>query len=201
MHDERAETRLRRAVDRVVRCVADPALAVPGDADARRIPGAALRVRRAAVIQDAPVGRPAHGPLRVSSEAAGIGVRSPLREVARVGVHADVEPVAGQRRAIGPRIGEPRELLAGAQRHRAARIAHVLERPAVDLLADFVERGARRVRVPPVQVADRLGKRSAFVLVELADLQEDARDDFLIGLARLPVDRPPSTSIGSTAPN
>ena len=116
-HDERAQIGVRRAVGGVVGRVADPPLAVPGDPDARRIPRPPLRVGRAAVVQDAPVGRPAERPFRIAAEPARIGIRSALREVAGARVHADVEPVARKRRAVGSRVEESRELLARAHHH------------------------------------------------------------------------------------
>ena len=92
-HDERAESRIRRAVHRVVGRVAGPALAVPRDADTRRIPRTSLGIGRAAVVEDAPVRRPADGPVLVSAEPARVALRSTLRQVAGIGVGPDVEPV------------------------------------------------------------------------------------------------------------
>ena len=43
----------------------------------------------------------------LKDEAARVGGRSPHGHVAGVGVAADVEPVAGERRAVGPRVEEP----------------------------------------------------------------------------------------------
>ena len=96
--------------------VAGPALAVPRDAGTRRIPRPALRVGRAAVVEDAAIGRPAERPLRIAAQPARIGGRSPLREVAGIGVHADVEPVARERRAVGLRVERTRVELSAVGR-------------------------------------------------------------------------------------
>ena len=103
------------------------------------------------------------GQLNAQSEwrprPARIGERPALGEVAGVGVHPDVEPVAAERRAVGAGVGGPRQLLPRAQRHRARGVADVVDGPAVQLPRHLVERRAGRIRVPPVERADRLRRR------------------------------------------
>ena len=79
VHDERTETGIRRTVDGVVRCVADPALTVPRDANARdpRV-GCASRMR---VVQTRRW-RGSDGPLGYVP-SAWVGARSPLGDAAR----------------------------------------------------------------------------------------------------------------------
>src|ERR1035438_8995775 len=104
-------------------------------------------------------------------------------------------------------VEELAHLLAGFQHYRfgVRLIVQVGDCPAVDLLGDFFERWLRRIRIPPVQVQHRFGRRATLLLIKLANLQEDARNDLLIrlGLARrihgLPLPLDPARRVGKRA--
>src|SRR2546428_555017 len=81
--------------------------------------------------------------LACSGLATGVSIVPAWRQVARFGVHADVQPVAGKCRTIGAQVKELPHLLAGFE-HDGLRVLFVLEvldGPAIDLLAKFYLRG------------------------------------------------------------
>ena len=111
-HDERVD-RPGLRVGLRVRDVADPLVAVPLDARARRVPGLALGIGACAVVEDAAVGGPVPGPAFVAAEARGVARIAPRHHVALFGEAAAVDPVAACGGAVGFELGETRHLLPG----------------------------------------------------------------------------------------
>ena len=181
VHDERQPglriVRVHRR--RVVRDVADPLAAVPGDARSRRIPRLAVEVGRRTVVHHTPIERPAPRPVRIEAHARRIvrlrvaDAGAALHQVARVRVAACVDPVSRRRRAVVLEVGKGRQALAGG------------EVEAVDLLGDLVELGLQRIFVLEGHGHDRIGELPALVLVELLHPAEDVGQDPVVmaGLA------------------
>ena len=143
----------------------------------------------------------------VHAEAVRIGVVAPLRQVAGFGVAAGVQPVAAHRAAVVLQLAEARQLLAGLADDlgRILGVLDVRERAAVDLLENFAEVGIDRVGVRPGDVEHRLRQRAALLAVEIADGEEDARENLLVGpglarwIDRLPLPLQPARRVGEGA--
>ena len=162
----------------IVRHIANPLAAVPGDSRPRRVPRLAVEIGRGPVVHDPPVERPAPGPLREEAHAGWVvGLQvldsvSALHEVAILGVAAGVDPIAAGRRAVVFEHREGGHLLARRQ---------IL---AVDLLRDLVELGLGRVLVVKSQRHERVRELAALGLVQLLHPLEDVRE-YPVVMARL----------------
>src|SRR5208283_3878986 len=184
VHDERSHASFRRRVGLVIGNVSDPLVAIPLYGGTRGIPRFAGCVGRAAVVHDATIGGPVKGPLGVAPQTAGVGAIATLREVPGLGVGADVEPVAAHGGAVGAGVEELSELIASLEGDdlRVLLVHNVGERPAVDLFRDLFERRLGWTGVPPVEGLDGIRILAAFLLVQFANLEEDAGNDLLIRL-------------------
>ncbi len=99
------------------------------------------------------------------------------------------------------------ELLPGRLDHlgRILRVLEIGERLAAHLLQHFAEVGVDGVRVRPGDIENLLGESAALLLVESLHGEEDARDDFLIGLGetgrieRFPLPLQPARGVGEGA--
>src|SRR5208282_4054006 len=184
VHDERSHASFRRRVGLVIGNVSDPLVAIPLCGGTRGIPRFAGCVGRAAVVHDATIGGPVKGPLGVAPQTAGVGAIATLREVPGLGVGADVEPVAAHGGAVGAGVEELSELIASLEGDdlRVLLVHNVGERPAVDLFRDLFERRLGWTGVPPVEGLDGIRILAAFLLVQFANLEEDAGNDLLIRL-------------------
>src|SRR5262249_22212834 len=139
--------------------------AVPLDARPLGVPRLAGRVGRRAVVHDAPVERPAPGPVGVEAEAGRVvalrvpDAVAPLGEVrgrtalsgrrGLVRVAAGVDPVTGCGRAVVLQVGEGGQPLAAGQV------------TAVDLLGDLIQLRLDRVLVVQCERIDRVGELAA----------------------------------------
>ncbi len=116
----------------------------------------------------------------MDSEAGRIRGIASSSEISRLGECAGINPVAARSRAIVPQPRKSRQLLAALDLLLANRVLQVGECLAVDLLQHFGERRVEWIAVIPGQVEDRIGKLPALLLIQLADLQENLRQNRLI---------------------
>ena len=125
------------------------------------VPGLALGVHRAAVIDDPAVHRPGPGPVGVDPQAAGVFFVPAGHEVVllvRAGIGPGIDPVAAGGGAVVGELGEVGHLL------------FVRHGVAVDLLGHQVDVGV--VAVVPVELDDGVGTdRLGIGLIELLEFQ------------------------------
>ena len=166
--------------------VAHPLRAIPLDAGARRIPWLPVRICAGAVVHDAAIRRPRKCPAVEHAEPGRIGIVAALRVVARLAVHAGMEPVAAQRRAVVLQLSESVELLTSGLEDlgRIFRIFDVGKRLAIHLLQHFAEIGVDRIGVRPDDIENGFCSGAPFFAIEALHGEEDARDDFLIHLCQ-----------------
>ena len=191
VHDERqpgsgiGRTHRRR----IVRNVSDPLASVPHYAGPLRIPRLPLRVGRCAVVEDAPVERPAPRPVGIEPHPRRIVLLRVLdahpafREVALRSVTSDVDPTTRRRRAVVGQLREGHHLLAG------------LEVLTVDFFRDFVERRLDGIPVVHLQFQNRVRELAAALLIQrlhpmvqfgdhpvIVHRAADRRDDLILPL-------------------
>ena len=177
IHDVGADiARFRRRCD-VGHVVAGPHRAVPLDQLALRIPGLAVDVRRGAVVEDAPVGRPGERPAEISAGIARVAGVAPGHHIALLGPAAGIDPAAAGGRAVVAQLPEPVELLALLE-HHLGRIDRVGD--GGDDIAVHLPR--HLVAVGPVEIDDRIGEGAALLLVESAQAPMELRHDPGVGL-------------------
>ncbi len=160
---------------------------VPPDLRAIGIPRLAGEIARRAVVQHAAIHRPGPGPVGINAQARRIVGAAALHQRARFGPGAAKKPVAAGRGAVVAQQREAGQLLARFDGDLfGGRIGDVGDRAAVQLFGDFGQRRIVGIRVVPGQIQNRIRELAALLLIQLAHLQENARQNFLIelGVAR-----------------
>ena len=187
LHDERvlrvlppASIGVLQRVPSAVRHVADPSLGdvlptrckpLEGDHGMLLVPWLALGVNGRAVIDDAPVDRPAPCPLRIKPDVTRIETHAPGGHVARLGVGGAVQPVAGGGTPIGLELAETGQKLSGVQI------------VPVDLLGHSVHIRLRAGAVVPCHIGYCTGMRTAHTLVAGPDRLEEPVQYPQVGLS------------------
>ena len=164
--------------DEVAHVVLEPLLAVPFDEHALRIPGLALRVGGAAVVEDAAVGGPGEGPAGEETETGRVFLRAVchrlLHRVELLGlvvVVAREDPHAASGRAVSLKLAVALEELA------------VADRVAVEGPAEGAQIGLAVDRVVEVRLQDLIRAGAAFLLVELDDVLPEKHHHLEVGTA------------------
>ena len=141
----------------------------------------ASQIARGAVVQHAPIHRPRPSPVRINTQARRIVRAASLHHRSGLGPRAAVQPVAAEEVVPSSRnAANPGSCCPAFSERFGLLVADIGQRLAVDLLRHLRQRWMVRQRVVPRRVQDRIGKLATFLLVQLADLQEDLRQNVLI---------------------
>ena len=208
VHDEGHDQLIRLGVHAHVRhVVAAPLVPQPLDDDTVGVPGLASQVAGGAVVDDAAVGRPGITPVEGLAQTARVAGIAAGRQVAGLGPHAAVNPVARGGAAVVAQVGEGAQLLAtlGQDLGGVLGIEHIPQGLARDLLRQLLRVRASGDDIGPGQTLDGIREGTAFAGVERLQPGKQARHDLdiALGLAgsvrRLPVPLDDAPRVGEAA--
>src|SRR5579859_4285789 len=183
VHDEWSHVSLRIGVGLEIRhVVANPFLLglAPPDLLTIRIPRLAVQIAGGTVVKYSPVHRPRPPPVRVNPETRRIFRSSALEDRKSVGPRSAVEPISRHGRTVIAQESEARQLLVSFDSGVGLGVGDIAYCFAVDFLCNLGKGGVVRIGIAPGCLQNRIRKFATFVLIFLTDLQEDARQYFLI---------------------